>query len=368
MPPRILLATAAAWLGVARVPRILAEAGARVCLLAHPRRPVARSRHVAELFPAPRDTDGALAALKRLLAGQMFDWVILGDDEILRAAARDGGVPGLGMEDLLVSKAAFARAMASKGLPFPDAQVAIGPDAARAAAGRIGFPVILKPDASTAGAGLFRADRPEDVGRVPEGAPYVVQRFVDGDVGSTAILLDGGRPLFWMSAFKSEVHPKPFGPSCVRRYVHVPGFEPRLEALAAMLPGRRLCGVDWILPRGASEPLFLELNARPPPWVHLHARFGADLPGAIRAMLAGAPVVVRPPERVSRPDVRMFPQDAIRALDEGDWKGFLRGFLAWGTGYDAPRGEPLLLLALRWQLVRRAWARLRGRSAGLGGA
>ncbi len=352
-PPRILIATAAAWLGIARVPKILAGAGAHVSLLAHPRRPVARSRHVAELFRAPRDVPGAHAALKRLLAERSFDWVILGDDDILRAAG--------GGDDLLVSKAAFVRAMAAKGLPIPDSEVAVGPDAARAAAERIGYPVIAKPDASTGGRGLFRADEPKDLGRVPEGATYVVQRLVDGDVGSTAILLDGGRPLCWMSAFKHEVHPKPYGPSCVRRYVHFPPLEPRLEALGALLPGRHLCGVDWILPRGSPEPLLLELNGRPPPWVHLHARFGVDLPGAIRAMLAHAPVVVRPPESVSDPVVRMFPQDAIRALDEGDWRGFLRGFLARGRGYDAPRGEPMLLLALRWQLLRRAWARVRGK-------
>jgi hypothetical protein len=60
----------------------------------------------------------------------------------------------------------------------------------------------------------------------------------------------------------------------------------------------------------------------------------------------------------------MFPQDAFRALDEGDWSGFLRGFLAW-RGYDAPRGEPMLALALRWQLLRRAWRRgFKGRGPG----
>jgi hypothetical protein len=62
----------------------------------------------------------------------------------------------------------------------------------------------------------------------------------------------------------------------------------------------------------------------------------------------------------------MFPQDAFRAIDEGDWRGFLRGFLAWGRAYDAPRGDPMLLFALRWQLVRRAWARVRGRGGAPG--
>lgn len=364
MPPKILLATAAAWIGVSRVPRILAEAGGRVSLLSHPRRFAARSRHVAELHPAPLDVPGALDALKRLLAERPFDWVILGDDEILRAAMKDRAAwperwyPAGDAAELLVSKAAFARAMGRSGIPFPASEVAVGPAEARAAAGRIGLPVIVKPDASTGGVGLFRAHAPADLARVPEGAVVVVQRFVEGDVGSTAFLLREGRPLCWMSAFKHRVHPAPFGPSSVRRYVHLPAAEELLAALGALLPMTGLCGVDWILPRGSPEPLLLELNGRPTPWLHLHRPFGVDLPRAIRSMLEGTPEVVRPPAEARRAVVRMFPQDAIRALDEGDWRGLLSGLFACG---DAPLGEPMLFYGLAKYLLRRAGARVRGR-------
>ncbi len=363
-PPRILLATPAAWIGVSRVPRILAEAGGRVSLLSHPRRFAARSRHVAELHPAPRDAKGALDALRRLLAERSFDWVILGDDEILRAAMGDGAAwparwyPAGDAAELLVSKAAFARAMARSGIPFPESEVAVGPVAARAAAGRIGLPVIVKPDASTGGIGLFRADAAADLARVPEGNTVVVQRFVEGDVGSTAFLLHEGRPLCWMSAYKHRVHPRPFGPSCVRRYVTLAAAEETLRALGALLPMTGLCGVDWILPHGSPKPLLLELNGRPPPWLHLHRQFGVDLPGAIRSMLAGSPAVVRPPAEAPRPVVRMFPQDAIRAIEEGDGRGFWSGLFASG---DAPRGEPRLLLGLVMYVLKRAWARVRRR-------
>lgn len=327
-------------------------AGARVSVLAHPRRPVARSRFVAELHAAPRDVKGALAALERLRAERAFDWVILGDDEILQAAARSGVA-----RELLASKVAFTRAMQEARLPIPDSEVAEGPDAARAAAERIGYPVIVKPDRSSGGQGLFRADGAGDLDRVPDGAMCVVQRFIDGALGSSAFLVDGGRLLCWMSAFKEDLHPKPYGPSCARRYAHFPAMEARLEALAALLPGRHICGTDWILPSGSPEPLLIEMNGRPPPWLHLHERFGVDLPLAIRSMLEGSPRVVRPPETTPHAVVRMFPQDAIRALDEREWGAFLRAFLAWGKGYDAPRDDPVLKLALRWHVLRRAWKR-----------
>jgi hypothetical protein len=54
----------------------------------------------------------------------------------------------------------------------------------------------------------------------------------------------------------------------------------------------------------------------------------------------------------------MFPQDAIRALDEGDGRGFLNGLLACG---DAPLAEPRLFLGIVALVLRRAWRRVRPR-------
>jgi hypothetical protein len=147
----------------------------------------------------------------------------------------------------------------------------------------------------------------------------------------------------------------------VRRYVHLAAAEETLTTLGALLPMTGFCGVDWIAPRGSPKPLLLELNGRPTPWLHLHRQFGVDLPGAIRGMLAGAPVVVRPPAEVAQPLVRMFPQDAIRALDEGDGRGFLSGLLACG---DAPLAEPRLFFGIVALVLRCAWRRVRPRLGG----
>lgn len=362
--PEVLLVVAAPWIGIARVPRVLHDAGCRVVLLCPPDFYAARSAHVDELLPAPQDVGAVLEQLKRLLAARHFDWVILGDGEILGAAVdhagpwRRGWFPIDGDSEaarLLVSKTAFAQVMSQADLPIPRSEATTGAGAAAAAA-RIGYPVIVKPDQSSAGCGLIRADDEQALGQWPQDAPVAIQAFVDGRVGSTAVLFVEGTPCCWMSSFKDEVHPKPFGPSSVRRYVDFPPLEPLLGRVGQKLRLTGLCGLDWILPAGRDEPLFIELNGRPPPWLHLHRHFGVDFPGAIRAMLSGSPRVIRPPATVPEPCVRMFPQDAMRAVAEGDWPGFMRGFLG---GNDAPRDEPRLLRSLRRTLCRRAYKRLR---------
>ena len=364
--PTVLLVVAAPWIGVARVPRVLHDAGCRVVLMCNPGFYAAHSAYIDELLPAPKDVDALLTLLKEVLAARRFDWIVLGDGEILGAAVEQSGAWRRGWfpidgdneaARLLVSKTAFARVMTRAALPIPRSEATTGAGAAAAAA-RIGYPVIVKPDQSSAGRGIFRADNEQQLGALAsEDMPVAIQEFVTGPVGSTAVLFVDGKPCCWMSSFKDEVHPKPFGPSSVRRYAFFPTIESQLERIGRELRLTGLCGLDWILPAGYDEPLFIELNGRPPPWLHLHRHFGVDFPGAIRAMLSGAPRVIRPPLAVPEPRVRMFPQDAMRAAAEGDWFGFARGFLG---GDDAPRDEPQLLRKLRGTLRKRAYKRLRG--------
>ena len=367
--PEVLLVVAAPWIGVARVPRVLHDAGCHVALMCYPGFYAAHSGYVDELIPAPKDVRVLLADLKEVLAARHFDWVVLGDGEILGAAVEQTGswqrgwFPIDGDSEaarLLVSKTAFARVMSQAALPIPRSEATTGAGAAAAAA-RIGYPVIVKPDQSSAGRGLFRADDEQSLGALPAHTPVAIQAFVEGPVGSTAVLFVDGTPTCWMSSFKEEVHPKPFGPSSVRQYVDFPTLESLLVRIGRELRLTGLCGLDWILPTGRNEPLFIELNGRPPPWLHLHRHYGVDFPGAIRAMLSGSPRVIRPPPVVPEPGVRMFPQDAMRAVAEGDWPGFIRGFLGGG---DAPRDEPRLLRSLRWTLCKRAYKRLRPKKKG----
>lgn len=358
--PQVLLVVGAPWIGVARLPRILKDAGCRVVLLCHRGRFATRSRFVDEWIDAPADVAELVPVLKRLIEDRPFRWVILGDDLTLRAAVRDAGPwrkgwfpvdPNGDAASLLVSKTAFAWAMERSGIPFPATEVASGAEVPMAAR-RIGFPVMIKSDESSSGDGITWAGNPKALAGFDANGPMVVQRFAPGRVGSTAILYSAGRPLCWMSSYKEEVYPRPYGPSTVRRYVHLPGIEPHLERLGAILGMTGLCGIDWVQPPGAEEPVFLELNGRPTAWIHLHRNYGVDFPRAIRAMLRGTPQVIRPPEVVPEPVVRMFPQDAYRAASERDWPGFVRGL---GNREDAPQDEPGLLQALQRYLLKRAW-------------
>lgn len=374
--PRVLLVTVAGWTGVARLPRVLHEAGARVTLLSRRGDLAAHTRYVDERLHI---TEASLVpSLRRLLdrRGAEFRWVILGDQAVLAAlvaqcgeAWLNGWFPVDPQSDrplLLISKAAFATEMTKVGMPFPTSEVATGEATLRSAARRIGYPVIIKAVTGTGGVGHRKLTSPADLdafcGSLAPGAEFVVQRFIDGRVGSTVVLYDRGHPACWMASYKARVWPAPFGPSCVREPADVPGMGDVTARLGTATGMHGVCGFDWIQPEGRGPALVVEFNGRPTAWIHMHGAFGADFPGSIRAMLAGkAPSPRAPaPIRLGAPSIRMFPQDLRRAMAQGDWVLILR----WCTGLagqtDMPWDDLPLLRAYLRALIRRMTGWLRG--------
>lgn len=351
--PSVLFTASSDWLGVARLSRILSSAGCRVAFLGHPRSMAARSRYVDELIPGSWDAEANLGLLRRRLAGGVtYAWIILADDASMAAAARLGDRewmagwfpvdPSAEKPGLLASKRRFVDACAAAGLPVPRSLPAESPDAIRAAARELGFPVIVKPSEGSGGAGIFGAASSEELDRrMPAAGPFIVQRRVVGASGGTVVLFDRGRPTWWMSSLREEVWPEPFGPSSTRVCVEVAGIRDLLEGVGSLLGMTGLCEIDWVLDADGG-PCILELNPRPPSYLYAASQLGSDLPGAIRALLSKrGPASLSAAEPGAR--IRLFPEDFIRALQRRDYVRCARWLFQ--PGWPLPWDDPALLLS-----------------------
>lgn len=155
-------------------------------------------------FDRPDESAAAIAGLGPL------DAVVAVDDagvETAAVAARLLGLAHNPPEAVRATrhKARMRRRLADAGVPQPDfEEVGAGEDLA-AAAGRLGYPVVVKAVSLAAGRGVLRADDPtgaQDAGRRirrllvaagrPEGEPLLVERFVAGPELALEGLLRGG--------------------------------------------------------------------------------------------------------------------------------------------------------------------------------
>jgi carbamoylphosphate synthase large subunit len=353
--PTILVACASEWLAPARLPRVLARAGAHVVAFCPRAWPLAKTRFADEVIDAPPELAAYVEALRDHLADTAYDWVLIVDDPLLGAlAARraeswlDGILPVAAAHpwsSVLASKAAFCMLAADAGLPIPKSRTCWSLKDVRAAAASIGLPLMLKTSGGFAGLGvrLVREARELEASfaALADGVPLVAQRFIDGPIGNTVVLYDRGVPICWMSAFKVRTWPGPFGPSSARQFMSHVDVEPIIRAVGALSGYHGFCALDWVLDDHGRLQI-IELNARPVPTIHMGRLAGVDFSRAVRELLAGVPRV-QPPRPRERRVVPMFPEDVWRAASENSLS--LAAWLPWpGRFTDVPWHDPPLLL------------------------
>lgn len=351
---RVLLLAGVGGAPVMRLPRLLADAGLEVTLLA-PRFNAAHfSRFVRRRLYVPAGPKHVVAAAKKLLAGEgasRFRWIVLADEPTLQAAADDPGAlaeqlpfPSTpGFWEVALSKNRFLAACRAQGVNVPRFEIGATQAEAPFLAEKIGYPVLIKPIRGLGGNGIrLLAGRPELetlFATEPPQEEYVLQAVIPGKSGSTSILYDHGRPVCWFSYFMERTWPNRFGPANLIRVCDHPDVETLAGGIGGITRFHGLSGFDWMLDERTGRLALLEFNPRPTPIYHLGLLAGVDFSAALAQWICGGRVhLPRRPEPPPR-TMRLFPQALDWAIDNGSAAELLRAF------GDAPWSDPLLLLA-----------------------
>ncbi len=368
------------WNGLKRLPLLLHQAGCKVTLFAPKGCPAANSRYITTNVIASEHPVEHMTALRAYAeAHPEIDWLIYGDEPTLVAAyeSRDGEAwPGrhfpVELNDTnwnaIISKASFCKAAMKHGVPIPESRVCDTAEAVCAAAEVIGYPVMIKTARGFAGNGVRKASDPQQLSVIlaefSHRYPIVVQDFIAGRIGSTQLMFDHGRPLFWMASSEPMVHPEPFGPSCVRRIAIYPEMEAIVTAVGKMTGFTGLAGMDWICRDEDGAVKVLEFNPRPTPVTHLVKMAGIDPAKSIAAMLEGRQVIQPQQPTISPRDseIYMFPQHLRRCVDRREWRGLLK-WLPFVSKHDIPWNEPYLILRESFKLMRKGLKKLIFRDA-----
>jgi hypothetical protein len=329
--------------GVARFPSVLNRAGCRVTVVGNPAAMVCSSRFVQKVIPCDEFT--LAAVLQRQLA-QNADpkpWVILTDEKSLNPVAACHGQPWTAdvfpvpltqaNADLILRKNSFMAAAANVELPIPPLRICHTLAQANAAANELTFPLFMKRDFDSAGAGVMQVfnatDVPAAFSRLSNTGPVLIQQMIHGPVVKTDVLYFRGKPMCWSCAYARQTWPGQWGPSCVREYLVDPRIEPIVRRIGALTGFHGLCGFDSIHDSKTGRLIVIEFNARLVPYYHLACHVGVDYFRAISDFLAGRFTEQRPRmPRDKPPIIYVFPQDLRRCISQRD----LRGLLKWLPG------------------------------------
>lgn len=350
---RLILGLSIDALGASRLPELMAAAGCEITLVCGRGLAISSSGDVSHRILTERSATAVRDAIERTVASdpQGYDRVILADEPLLRAFVDRPPSPALARItpqvasiprlERQLSKISFSIDAADAGIPVPDYRVLENP-AELATEKWDGKPFVVKRDHGFSGGGVFvirsKAELEEAKAGIGSGR-LLLQEFVAGRVGATAILMDHGRPSAWYSYYLCRNWPNGISPASALEPCWQPGMEAILVKLGKMTGFDGLCGIDWVFDESSGRLLVLELNPRPTPGMNASRLVGVSFPSALAHWLKGE-LFRQAPTQAGTPMYRLFPQNLFRSIADRDIVEFFR------TWKDAPFRSPMLLFAL----------------------
>ena len=309
-----------------QLPPLLASAGYDVDLLTRPSDFFRDNPYLREAMRVPQG-ERLFDSAVELTRACPYDWVIVVDNRTLRDIAlridiavedrlRLAPVTSSDQFGHLSSKVGLARRLAAAGLPAPRSVVAFGVDEAKSAAAELGFPAVVKLDASAAGNGLVLARSDADVdaaGGLLDGQRLLVEEFLPGREWSIAALFRDA-VLLSVLIMQPLMRQRFGGEWQVVRAVPSRAY-PEVVAEVGALGG--LLGLDGFANIAAREDAggtrrYFEADARPSVWSPRGAEVGDDPAAALRRRLLGESTAVERPQDCGGPaeaaDLVYFPR------------------------------------------------------------
>lgn len=355
-----ILCTSPQWTAAVRTAAALTRHGAEVCIIAPPGSIVSRTRFkAADILMAPDAMSRNMPALMRKLAEEFGAHSVLAGDDVAFAglatlvkragghalspatrALLDRSMPDAGAAQLIACDSAFIAAQQNRPCPAPPQIVSPSPDEAAQFAAAIGFPVMVKRDGSSAGAGVSLCADETQLRQALETAPadprqagYVVQKFVTGTVYGVTVSGVKGRAMAAFSFIKHCTTSR-FGPTSVARRDLRQDIIAQSSALFESYGLNGYAGFDYVVdPSGRA--FLLELNPRIMPTGHFSDCFGIDLTAAFLAGVSGEPVPA--PTNPTHDYVALFPAEWMRDPDSP----YLRT-----AHHDVPWEDPAVFAAM----------------------
>ena len=335
---RILIGVSIDAVATAALPELFAGANADVTVVSPAGLAITASRYVQHHVAAGRSPAEVREAMESCLntSPDCYDYVLAADEPLLLAFVDRPASPAIarlnpGLGDpsqlsRLLSKIEFSRRAEQAGLPVPAWRV-LGSVGELTPETWDGIPFVIKEDRSMSGSGVHvvRSQADLDRARATVSQPFLMQQFVAGRVGASAVLYRNGEPACWFSYYLCRNWPNPEAAASAIEVCSAPELESMIRAIGTMTGFDGLCGIDWVMDPRSGKPLALEINPRPTPGMAAAAVAGVSFEEAVADMLEGVSRVQRPLER-SGAFYRKFPQHLHWAIEAGRPWEFLRTF------------------------------------------
>jgi len=333
---KVLVACFDNWNTLAEIPYILKKSGFEVDILSGKDAWVKKNKFYNQWIPAKSESDDYLQQLKELAQNSKYEWIIPGDEKLIKLLNEEITDEGLFYKllpltrienrEMLCSKIGFSNICTQNNILtpgycyYPAADNNSNIDTLR-------FPVIIKVDFSWGGLGIRVCENKPELEKIIAGLPehetIIIQEFIRGKEVPVEALFWKGKLLSVTSSEILDYDKDEFSYSTRRRYF--PADEKLRQAVKEF--GERVgvhgfVNMAYIKADANGSYYVIEADLRPSSWMAYTGYAGSSFIHALRTItFPEKRVVTQTPKEV---EIALFHKDLRRGFYKHDIRGLSR--------------------------------------------
>lgn len=369
---KVLIACYDKWDTLAEVPFMFKTAGYEADVFCSSESWLLSNKYHGTWYPSPQNKDDFRNGLMELVKKNNYDWVILGDDllirymnEVVEEDMFKKLMPIVKIENryMLSSKDGFSEFCAKTEIDTPKFVIYNSKEDLKKVKETLEFPVINKLDFSWGGSNMYVSNSIEELesnlDKIPENQNILIQEFITGVEIHVEALFYQGVLVNFMSSNILQYSKNQFSFTTRKKYFYCKELEPKLKELGEKLGLNAFANILYIYSKERNRYYLIEVDPRPNSWMP-YARYGSkhDFIEGIRKIASGAYKNGYPGMRLhgETVEIALFYKDMNRILRQKDIKGFSR-WLFNAKGYW--RFIPLHDKKLFSRMLKETWGRLK---------
>jgi predicted ATP-grasp superfamily ATP-dependent carboligase len=280
--------------------------------------------------------------------GDAYEWVIPGDDIILRLLNdviidealfyRLMPLNNIANRELLGSKAGFSKLCGKHDISTPRFLIYNDGMTVKSIGDYMQYPFMMKTDRSEAGTGVFRCDTEADLtyhlDRLSNKEGVVFQQFIQGYDINMEVLFRNGALIVYTYAKILKILGK-FGLSTQRLFCQNYEIRTELEKIGRSFGINGFASIAFMYSEPENKHYLIEVDVRPNSWIYYGKFTGNDFSEGIKRVAKGELTWVKPDEQKFPKEIKvsLYKKDMARAIVEKD----VPGLLAWLFNKDGCR-------------------------------
>lgn len=343
---RVLIVCVENWDTLSEIPYVLKKAGCTVDVLCSKDSWLLSNSFYDQWIERKPCLKQYIGQVEELAKENLYDWILLGDDVIIKQVNESAlseellkhvlPISELEHRSILSSKIGLSDFCLANGIASPQYLLYNNANDLNNIQANIKYPVINKIDFSWGGANMFVSNDfdalESNLHLLPRNKNTMIQEYIIGEEVPVEAIFLKGELLEYMTSKILQFDKGPFSLSTKRSYYDNPDLKPLLQELGKKLGITGFANIAYIKEASTGIYYLIEIDLRPNSWMAYGRFCQKDFSKALKKHINGNTVALnRHRPQIEPIEIALFYKDMRRSF----WQRDLKGVIKWILNYKS---------------------------------